>query len=201
MIHPSTELRFINEKKGYGLVATELIPKGTITWTIDKFDRIFTQQEVDRMNDIYQQLVDYYMYRNKKGEYILCWDNAKFVNHSFNSSCISTPYEFELAVRDIFPGEEITDDYGYLNVSAPFDCEPEEGTTRTKVYPDDLLKYYHLWDEKLIQAFKNFNNVEQPLLTFLEKDVLEIAQDIANGKRKMDSILECYFDPKKLKAA
>ena len=31
MIHPDTELRFINNVVGYGVVAKKLIPKGTIT--------------------------------------------------------------------------------------------------------------------------------------------------------------------------
>lgn len=35
MIHPDTEVRFINPEKGYGLVATKFIPKGTITWVQD----------------------------------------------------------------------------------------------------------------------------------------------------------------------
>lgn len=38
MIHPDTELRFINEKIGYGVVALKLIPRGTITWALDKLD-------------------------------------------------------------------------------------------------------------------------------------------------------------------
>jgi hypothetical protein len=42
MIHPDTELRFINEKIGHGVVATKFIPKGTITWVLDKLDRVFT---------------------------------------------------------------------------------------------------------------------------------------------------------------
>ena len=34
MIHPSTELRFINDEIGYGVVATRFIPKGTIVWAL-----------------------------------------------------------------------------------------------------------------------------------------------------------------------
>lgn len=32
MIHPDTELRFINPEIGYGVFATQFIPRGTITW-------------------------------------------------------------------------------------------------------------------------------------------------------------------------
>ncbi len=142
MIHPHTELRFISDKIGYGVVATRFIPKGTITWALDKLDRVFEPSEIKLFERVYQEILDKYCYRNNVGDFVFCWDIARFVNHSFNSNCISTPYEFEVAVRDILPGEELTDDYGYLNVTEPFDCLPEEGSTRTRVMPDDLLNFY-----------------------------------------------------------
>jgi hypothetical protein len=198
MIHPDTELRFINSKIGYGVVATKLIPKGTITWALDKLDRVFSETQVAAFGADYQAILETYCYRDQKGNYILCWDNARFVNHSFNSSCITTAYDFEIAVRDIHAGEQLTDDYGYLNISEPFDCEPEEGTLRTRVMPDDLLHFYPEWDKELIQAFKDFNSVNQPLAKFLAPSVFRKAKEISLGKTKMDSILNCYFDSKKL---
>jgi uncharacterized protein len=198
MIHPDTELRYINDKIGYGVVATRLIPKGTITWALDKLDRTFTPNEFRSLDKVYQDILEKYTYRNNKGELILCWDNARFVNHSFNSSCISTAYEFEIAVRNIHPGEELTDDYGYLNVTEPFDCLPENGSSRTRVMPDDLLNFHKEWDAKLEDSFKNFNNVKQPLKFILDKNTQQTAENIANGKIKMESILSCYFDSSKI---
>lgn len=198
MIHPHTEIRFINDKIGYGVVATQFIPKGTITWALDKLDRIFTSEQIRQLDPLYQQVLDKYTYRNSEGNYILCWDNARFVNHSANSSCITTAYEFELAIRDIYPGEELTDDYGYLNIEEPFEVFPEPGTDRTIVYPDDLVRYHKAWDKKLLSAFENFSKVEQPLAELLEKNLREKAFRIARGEEKMDSILHCYCGIKKL---
>lgn len=192
MIHPDTEVRFINEKIGHGVVATKFIPKGTITWALDKLDRIFTPQQFKGMNAVYQRVLDTYCYRNPEGNYVLCWDNARFVNHSSKSNCITTAYEFEIAIRDIQPGEELTDDYGYLNLEEPFEVLPEEGTDRTVIYPDDILRYYHIWDEKLLDAFNGFLKVDQPLLPILEKDTQEKASRVAQAQEKMDSILNCY---------
>jgi hypothetical protein len=45
MIHPNTELRFISPEVGYGVVAREFIPKGTITWVLDELDREFTPEQ------------------------------------------------------------------------------------------------------------------------------------------------------------
>ena len=193
MIHPYTEVRFINEKIGYGVVATRFIPKGTITWALDKLDRIFTPEQVSQMDSVYQQILDTYSYRNPEGNHVLCWDNARFVNHSSNSNCITTAYDFEIAVRGIHPGEELTDDYGYLNIEEPFEVVPEEGTDRTVVYPDDLLRYYHIWDEKLLHAFQDFLNVPQPLLRLIDAKIQEKAKRIAIGVEKMDSILNCHY--------
>jgi uncharacterized protein len=193
MIHPDTELRFINDQIGYGVVATKFIPKGTITWALDKLDRIFTPEQVHALDPLYQQVLDKYTYRNPEGKFVLCWDNARFVNHSSNSNCVTTAYEFEVAVRDIHPGEELTDDYGYLNLDEPFEVLPEEGTDRTVVYPDDLLRYYPVWDEKLMHAFPDIVRVDQPLFKILNLSTQEKVKRIALGEEKLDSILHCYF--------
>lgn len=193
MIHPDTELQFINDKIGYGVVATKLIPKGTITWALDKLDRIFTPQEVHRLEPLYQNVLDKYTYRNSEGNHILCWDNARFVNHSSKSNCLTTAYEFEIAIRDILPGEELTDDYGYLNIQEPFEVLPEEGTNRTVVYPDDLLRYYAIWDADLLNSFPKLLTVEQPLFQILDKRIQEKVQRVSHGLEKIDSILHCYY--------
>lgn len=193
MIHPHTELRFISERIGYGVVATQFIPKGTITWALDKLDRIFTPPQVKAMDPLYQQVLDTYTYRNAEGNYILCWDNARFINHSSISNCITTAYEFEIAVRDILPGEQLTDDYGYLNLEEPFEAEPEKGTDRTTIYPDDLIRYHYDWDEQLLSAFPFLPQVAQPLFNILEPALREKALRIAAGEEKMSSILSCYY--------
>lgn len=195
MIHPDTELRFINEKIGYGVVALKPIPKGTITWALDKLDRKFTPQEVRGMDELYQQVLDKYTYRNAEGNYILCWDNARFVNHSSKSNCVTTAYEFEIAIRDIAAGEELTDDYGYLNLEEPFEVVPEEGSDRQIIYPDDLLRYYPEWDEKLLKSFPLITKVDQPLFHLLDASLQEKVKNISTGKIKMDSILNCYYQP------
>ena len=49
MIHPHTELRFINDEIGHGVVATQFIPAGTITWVLDELDRTFTPKQFQKM--------------------------------------------------------------------------------------------------------------------------------------------------------
>lgn len=193
MIHPHTELRFISQEVGYGVVATQFIPKGTITWAYDQLDRTFSPVQVIAMQDVYRQILQKYCYRDSKGNHVLCWDISRFVNHSFNSNCISTAYNFELAIRDIHPGEELTDDYGYLNCQEPFVCLPESNTNRTCVMPDDLLHFYQDWDTKLKSSFSYFNRVNQPLAFLIEPDFRYKVEAVASGVEAMDSILNCYY--------
>lgn len=194
MIHPDTELRFIDPEMGYGVFATRFIPKGTITWMIDKLDREFTPLEVKQHQRIYRDIFSKYCYRNNKGNYILCWDHGRYVNHSFKSNCLTTAYGFEIAVRDIHPGEELTDDYGYLNVDEPFDAR-SEGTDRRVVYPDDLLRMYPVWDQLVGDAFPDILKVDQPLRELISLSTWRTVEKVAQGEEPMRSVLTCYYDP------
>ena len=193
MIHPDTELQYISTEIGYGVVAKKLIPKGTITWALDKLDRDFSPREMDELEDIYKEILDIYTFRNNKGHHVLCWDNGRYVNHSFNSNCLTTAYDFEIAVRDIQPGEQLTDDYGYLNLTSPFRPLPE-GTRRKVVYPDDLVRYAGVWDKQLLPAFQRITAVNQPLRKLISDDLWNKVEKIAHGQQEMDSILSCYYD-------
>ena len=193
MIHPKTELQFINKEIGYGVVATEFIPAGTITWVLDRLDREFSPAQMESLEPLYQAILDTYTFRDNKGRFILCWDNARYVNHSFNSNCLTTAYDFEVAIRDIHVGEQLTDDYGYLNIPQPF-RGIDEGTKRKVVYPDDLLKYYKVWDKKLQQIFPKIPKLEQPLKPLISENLWNLVSSISEGKKMMDSIKNNYYN-------
>lgn len=194
-MHPDTEIRFISDEIGYGVVATKLIPKGTITWVQDELDQVINPQQVEKMHKAAQDMLEKYSFRNSEGQHVLCWDLAKYVNHSFNANCLSTAYDFELAIRDIHPGEQLTDDYGYLNVSEPFKAL-DEGTERDTVYPDDLLNFHEQWDAQLSEAFHFFEEVEQPLAQLVSSKHLEKVKERLRNHKPLDSILNLYYQGK-----
>jgi hypothetical protein len=193
MIHPDTELRFIGPEVGYGVVATRFLPAGTITWVLDKLDREFTPAEIERMEPIYRNLLDTYTYRNNKGNYVLCWDHGRYVNHSFHSNCLTTTYDFEIAIRDIHPGEQLTDDYGYLNIACPFRAI-DQGTKRKIVYPDDLLRYHKVWDNKIKRVFGKILSREQPLRPLIADALWEKIESIIGGRESLESIIHNFYD-------
>lgn len=192
MIHPDTEVRFISKEKGYGVVATKLIPRGTITWVQDDLDQVFTKDQITNMNPFIKKHLDTYSFTNKNGEMVLCWDNGKFVNHSFKPSCFSTPYDFEIAIRDIHPGEELTDDYGYLNVEKPFHVIDED-TVRKTVYPDDILTFHEEWDALIRENAPEVLKVEQSLRALIPEKTWDEFLTAVYHPNLMRSILECHY--------
>ena len=193
MIHPDTEIRFISPEIGYGVVATKFIPKGSITWVLDPLDREFTPEQIDALDPFFQNVLYTYTFRNNVGNFVLCWDHGRYVNHSFRSNCMSTAYDFEIAIRDIHPGEQLTDDYGYLNITEPFRAL-DEGTRRKVVYPDDLRRYGQVWDRKLAKSFGHVPQVEQKLRPLLSDELWETVEAIARGEKEMDSIITLFYD-------
>jgi hypothetical protein len=139
MIHPHSELRFVNNKIGfgYGVVATQLIPRGTITWVRDEFDQAFSVLHIESMAPIYRDLTTKYCFVDAKSDSILCWDLARYINYSCDLSCHSAGYDFELAVRDIRAGEELTDDYGSFNLEDDLVCFYASPLCRETIRPDD----------------------------------------------------------------
>ncbi|EST52108.1 SET domain-containing protein [Brevibacillus panacihumi W25] len=194
MMHPDTELRYINDVIGYGVFATRFIPKGTIVWALDDLDQVLDPSFVERLDPLRKQDVLKYSFKNQHGQYILCWDKARYVNHSFHATCVGTMYDLELAARDIHPGEELTDDYGTLNLDEPFACMPEEGTTRSWVMPDDLLHYHQQWDDSAKEAFRHFDRVEQPLKHLIRPEHRGKIRAIVEQRAELDSIRHLYCE-------
>ena len=192
MIHPNTELKMVSPEMGIGVFATHFIPKGTITWAQDELDIVLSPQAIKSLSIEYQSTIEKYAFRNREGESVLRWDNSRFVDHSFNSNCLTTPYNFEIAIRDIQIGEELTDDYGYLNISEPFEAFNEE-SERKVVYPDDLLRYHPLWDAQIAEAMQQINEVPQALYGLIPQEYKRKIESILTGVVELDSILTCYY--------
>lgn len=199
MLHPDTELRFINEDIGFGVVATRFIPRGTITWAIDKLDQVIAPERIATLTGIYQRVLLKHAFRDAFGNAILCWDHARFVNHSCAPTSLAPGLNFEIAVRDIHPGEELTDDYGSLNVEAPFRCLCRAPQCRTFVGPDDFLTFADQWDAQIAAAFPLIASSPQPLWELVREkdDVLAVL----DGRLSLPSCRRHYLAPAELSKA
>ncbi|MBW8780958.1 MAG: SET domain-containing protein [Verrucomicrobia bacterium] len=188
MVHPDTELRYVNDHIGWGVFATRPIPRGTIIWALDTLDQKFTPDEVAALPFYARAILDKYAYIDARGRHILCWDHARYFNHSCAANCLSLGYDFELAIRDIGPGEELTDDYGTLNPLAPFPCLCGAHDCRSHVLPDDFTRLGDHWNTAAREAFFLIPSVSQPLWPVVsELPEIEAALDDPNRLRSIHS--------------
>ncbi|QGY39548.1 SET domain-containing protein-lysine N-methyltransferase [Pseudodesulfovibrio cashew] len=179
MIHPDTEVRFIDPAMGRGVFATADIPCGTIVYVKDRLEIELTDEAFHALDEPLRAQAEKYAYTDERGVRILSWDNAKYVNHRCDCNTISTGYGFEIAIRDIACGEEICDDYGLFNVEEDIPVSCNCPCCRGTIRPDDIETHHEEWDRMIIPALARVPEVEQPLMAYMED----------NDKRKLRAYL------------
>jgi SET domain-containing protein len=128
---------------GLGLFAKEFIPKGALVWKFTPgFDQKFTREQILSFPDELQIYLYTYCWKSKKSHlYCFSSDNGKYFNHSKNPNVLSAYVHGEeevviTAIKDINPGQEITDDY------SSFEFETEDDNVL-----DEICKKFNLIDE------------------------------------------------------
>lgn len=101
--------------EGIGLFASEFIPLGTRMWEISGFDIMVDDEGFKDLplSDEQMKYVKRYIYFNN-GFWIYCGDDAKFTNHSLDPNTVVN-FEDQYAIKDIYPGEEITCNYHLID--------------------------------------------------------------------------------------
>lgn len=202
MIHPDTELREVSPEIGYGVFATKDIPKGTITWALDPLDQILDRVRIASMWRQHKQMLLRYTWINERGERILCWDFARYMNHSCEANTFGPgTFEFEIAVRDIKAGEQLTSDYGALNIEEPLRCSCGSARCRGVVRSRDFVRHAPEWDAQIRGAFPLIRSVEQPLWTFVARAQRRIDQGVAQPGTLPSILAARWVPPKRMVAA
>jgi len=196
MLHPHTELRKVNDTVGYGVFATERIPRGTITWALDPLDHVFDVSQTEDLLQTFGETFVRYTWVTARGERILCWDFGRFVNHSCEANCYGPGgFELEIAVRDILPGEQLTSDYGTLNEG--LSCECGAPTCRGIVHPAALDQLAPTCDAMIRNAFADLLSVEQPLWRWVEHQASQL-EAMARNPEAIPSVAEHRWEPSAL---
>ncbi len=167
MIHPCTEVRKVNDVIGCGVFAVSMIPAGTIVYVKDPLEIEISPSRYQRLNGLYRGQLDWFSYIDARGWRILSWDIAKFVNHCCQPNTISTGFGFEIAVKDILPGEEITDEYGLFNLPVAMPCSCQGPNCRGQVTPEDWDVLTTYWDSMALEGLRHSAKVTQPLLDYM----------------------------------
>ena len=189
MLHPKTELKIVNAVVGYGVFATEVIPKGTITWALDPLDQILEPERTGEIEAQFHGSVEHFTWTNGRGKRILCWDFGRYMNHSCSANSIGYGgAEFEIAVRDIARGEELTSDYRTLNLESAMACTCGAASCTGMVRASDLDAIAGGCDQAIQSAFAMLHQVEQPLWQWLDNKSL--VRRLANAPAQIPSVLK-----------
>ncbi len=197
MIHPHTRLVFIDEEIGYGVFATQFIPKGTITYVKDTLELEISPRQFSSYPPVLQQAIDKYSYIDERGMRIVSWDLGKYVNHCCHCNTMSTGYGFEIAIRDIHPGEEITDEYGLFNIETPMEVHCKWPDCRRRICKEDLERLYPVWDEQVRQALAHCLEVEQPLQPLIDPSTWRKVEQFLVDPSQYLSVSHLRYDPSK----
>jgi SET domain-containing protein len=96
---------------GVGLFADEPIAAGMIVWKFDEgLDQRFSEDFYATRNALLKEFLFTYAWLDVSG-WILCGDDARFVNHSALPNLGGGKALVSIALRDIPVGEELTEDY------------------------------------------------------------------------------------------
>ena len=188
MIHPHTLLKHVSPDMGYGVFASEFIPAGTITYVKDELEIDIESSHDLLQHPDYGPLIDKFAYREPGGRYIIGWDLSKYVNHSCNANTISTGYGFEIALRDIQQGEQLTDDYGLFNISRPMPCDCKNENCRQIIQASDIDEYAQDWDRLIKVALRELLLVPQPLIKLLDPQTRAAVMDFLKTGTNYQSV-------------
>lgn len=104
--------------QGMGLFAAAPIKKGDIIWKyVPELDFGLTQEQVDALPQYAKKsFLNYCYVDNDLGLHILCFDDARFMNHSNTPTTIQVENDIDsqgytVAARNIDADEELTCDY------------------------------------------------------------------------------------------
>ena len=188
MIHPDTEIKTVNPRIGLGVFATKFIPEGTIVYVKDPFEIMISTGTYNQLEEPLKSKVEKYSYIDEMGNRVLSWDHGKYVNHCCESNTISTGYGFEIAIVDIHPGEEITDEYGLFNLEGEMLLCCEKTPCRMSIKSDDIGHYSDIWDSMIKRALKRFWSVDQPLLPLMNAHTLHAVSLFLEDPQKYISV-------------
>ncbi|OGS36432.1 MAG: hypothetical protein A2293_06545 [Elusimicrobia bacterium RIFOXYB2_FULL_49_7] len=117
-----------------------------------------------------------YSYERSDGVLLFPCDDVIYINHSCNSNTLGTPFGFDIAVRDIKSGEEITYDYRMFfenkwrgdNYYTEFTCrcgEPNCDRIIQFITPRHPAprKLAQEWRSKITSSLRLIRLVDQPL--------------------------------------
>lgn len=190
MLHPDIAVVDIGGPLGHGLVARNRIPKGTITWSLGPKDIVLAPGSPELDDPVLAAELPRHAYVDRKGRYVFCRDEARFMNHSCAPTTTSIGSLCDIALRDIEAGEAITCDYALLNLPYEFACACGAATCRGVVTQRQFATRAPQIDSLVGALVKDVATVPQALRADMLKDDAERLARILSGTEAVPSIME-----------
>ncbi len=97
---------------GVGLFAARSVAAGTVIWEFTEgVDWRIAEGDLPRFPEPYRSWLRHYLYQEDSGSFVLCGDNAKFMNHSDDPNCDDSGQVHTVTLARIRAGEELTCNY------------------------------------------------------------------------------------------
>lgn len=97
---------------GFGVYSASWVGKGTKIWEmVPEVDWILERSILSSCPETFISKLADHLYLDAAGRYVLCGDNARFMNHADDPNCVDDGSRCTAAAREIFPGDELTCDY------------------------------------------------------------------------------------------
>lgn len=192
MLHPDTQSHTFDPSIGQGVRATKKIPRGTVVWVRDALDIVIRRPQRRLLPAEMRPVLDRLGYQDHEGNWTLCWDNAKYVNHSCDPTMRGVGPDAMIAVRDILQGQELTCDYAECNLEQELACRCGSHQCRKQITGDDLVHLHRVWQVAVQRAVLYAPKVPQPLVP-AAIDPIRLARILA-GDLPVPSLLDVHFD-------
>lgn len=155
------------EGKGMGLFAKRFIPKGTmVTGECEKY-MVISPEDFSRLARDEQESLLHFCLTRKDGSVLVLTDEGRFMNHSCNANILETGFGFDIVVRDIMEGEELTADYrqfhDYLYSNKPLICACSNSLHNVTFSSKISASMRGIWNSRIIEALMLVDRVPQPL--------------------------------------
>lgn len=159
--------------EGEGTFAGEFIPNGTIVYFYSTEEIFVPKNKFSLLSEAEKDIFFRYSVQDKAGNWLY---GMYKINHSCDANTLSIFVDgiyCEIAVRDIYEGEEITIDYGLLYSTFPYnqECSCSTPICRkivTSGLPIDI-QTQDIWRSRISEAISHIRDVKQNLF-FMEDD-------------------------------
>ena len=187
MLHPDLTVVDLGGPLGRRVLANRPIPRGTIVWVGHQEEEILTDAKRLRLSEQERQEWLELGWVNVNGDICLCGDDARYINHSCGPNSIETGHNMSLLVRSLEPGDELTEDYLFLNRRYAFRCLCDSANCRgaVQVIPGQLDGILERLDRLLHVACREVTEVPQPLWSIISQETATALQRAASGTERL----------------